>query len=178
MLIFQKKTCKEQLCYHLLFILKPCYNYHCIFASSLVHSEIWGKNNFLSFTILKRRYFWKMRGYPQFYFWISIAVDMIYLSHVVFMREKKYFPLVGTVLKRNGIHLINSKWRIQVGGWFQFFFDNKWLHHNITAIVKDYLTIIPRVCVGHELAIIISYPKKREWNIVLLIRPLKAWLPN
>ena len=91
---------------------------------------------------------------------------------------KKYFPLVGTVLKRNRIHLINSKWRIQVGGWFQFFFDNKWLHHNITAIIKDYLTIIPRVCVGHELAIIISYPKKREWNIVLLIRPLKAWLPN
>ena len=29
--------------------LKPCYNYHCICASSRVHSEIWGKNNFLSF---------------------------------------------------------------------------------------------------------------------------------
>ena len=72
--------------------------------------------------------------------------------------EAKYFLLVGTVLKRNGIHLINSKWRIQGGGWFQFFFDNKWLHHNITTIVKNYLTIIPRVCVGHELVIIISYP--------------------
>ena len=46
-LIFQKKTYKEQLlCYHLLLILKPCYNYHCIFASSRVHSEIWGKNIF------------------------------------------------------------------------------------------------------------------------------------
>ena len=49
-LIFQKKTYKEQLlCYHLLLILKPCYNYHCICASSRVHSEILGKNNFLSF---------------------------------------------------------------------------------------------------------------------------------
>ena len=49
-LIFKKKTYKEQLlCYHLLLILKPCYNYHCISASSRVNSEIWGKNNFLSF---------------------------------------------------------------------------------------------------------------------------------
>ena len=49
-LIFQKKTYKEQfLCYHLLFILKPCYNYLCICASSRVHSEILGKNNFFSF---------------------------------------------------------------------------------------------------------------------------------
>ena len=39
-----------------------------------------------------------MRGYPQFSFWISIAPDMIYLSHTVITWEK-YFPLVGTVLK-------------------------------------------------------------------------------
>ena len=49
-LIFQKMMYKEQLlCYHLLLILKPCCNYHCISASLHVHSEIWGKNNFLSF---------------------------------------------------------------------------------------------------------------------------------
>ena len=49
-LIFQKKAYKEQLlCYHLLLILKPCCNYHCICASLSVQSEIWGKNNFLSF---------------------------------------------------------------------------------------------------------------------------------
>ena len=43
-LIFLKKTYKEQLlCYHLLLILKLCYNYHCVCASSRVHSEIWGK---------------------------------------------------------------------------------------------------------------------------------------
>ena len=49
-LIFKKKTYKEQLlCYHLLLILKPCYNYHCICASSRVHAEIWGRNNYLSF---------------------------------------------------------------------------------------------------------------------------------
>ena len=32
-LVFQKKTFKEQLSYHLFLILKPCYNYHCICAS-------------------------------------------------------------------------------------------------------------------------------------------------
>ena len=49
-LIFQKKTYKEHfLCYHLLIILKPCYNYHFICASSRLHSENLGKNNFLSF---------------------------------------------------------------------------------------------------------------------------------
>ena len=41
-----------------------------------------------------------MRGYPQFSFWISIAADMIYLSHIVIIWEK-YFPLVGTVLKKD-----------------------------------------------------------------------------
>ena len=46
----KKKTYKEQLlCYHLLLISKPCYNYNCICASSRVHSEIWEKKNFLSF---------------------------------------------------------------------------------------------------------------------------------
>ena len=29
-----------------------------------------------------------MRGYPQFSFWISIAPDMIYLSHIVIVWEK------------------------------------------------------------------------------------------
>ena len=43
-LIFPKKTYKEQLlCYHLFPILKPCHNCHCICASSRVHSEILGK---------------------------------------------------------------------------------------------------------------------------------------
>ena len=98
-LIFQKRMYKEQLlCYHLLLNLKPCYIHHCICASSHVHSEMWGKNNFFIiflknaysafFSILKRSYLWKMRGYPQFSFWISIAPDMIYLSHIVIIWEK------------------------------------------------------------------------------------------
>ena len=29
-----------------------------------------------------RSYLWKMSGYLQFSFWISIAADMIYLSHI------------------------------------------------------------------------------------------------
>ena len=54
-LIFQKKTYKEQLlCYHLLLVLKPCCNYHCICASLRLHSEICRKNNFIIF--LKNAY--------------------------------------------------------------------------------------------------------------------------
>ena len=58
---------------------------------------------FLFFSILKGSYLWKMRDYPQFSLWISVAADMIYLSHIVIIWEKKYFPLVGTVLKSTGI---------------------------------------------------------------------------
>ena len=82
---------------------------------------------------------------------------------------------IHTGLKYNGIHLINPKWRIQGGWWFQFFFNNKWLHRDTTAIVKDYLPIIPRVRVGDQvvvakearsaqLAIIISYPTSANKN--------------
>ena len=35
-----------------------------------------------------------MRGYPQFSFWISIAPDMIYLSHMVIIWEK-ILPISG-----------------------------------------------------------------------------------
>ena len=35
-----------------------------------------------------------MRGYPQFSFWISIAPDMIYLSHIVIIWEK-ILPISG-----------------------------------------------------------------------------------
>ena len=38
---------------------------------------------FFSIILLKHySYRWKMRGYPQFSFWISIVPDMIYLSHI------------------------------------------------------------------------------------------------
>ena len=50
------------------------------------------------FSILKRSYLWKIHGYPQFSFSNSIAPDMIYLSHIVIIWEKKYLPFVGTVL--------------------------------------------------------------------------------
>ena len=36
-----------------------------------------------------------MRGYPQFSYWISIAPDMIYLSHIVIIWEK-ILPISGT----------------------------------------------------------------------------------
>ena len=41
------------------------------------------------FSILKRSYLWKMRRYPPFSFWILIAPDMIYLSHIVIIWEKQ-----------------------------------------------------------------------------------------
>ena len=40
------------------------------------------------FSILKHSYLWKMRGYPSFFFWISIARDMIFLSQIVIIWEK------------------------------------------------------------------------------------------
>ena len=42
----------------------------------------------LFFSILKRSYLWKMRGYPQFSF------RMIYLSHIVIIWEK-ILPIIG-----------------------------------------------------------------------------------
>ena len=96
MLIFQKKTCKERLlCFRLLLILKPCYNYHCMFVP--VHVYTLKKCLFSFFLHIEAKLSLKMRGYPQFSFWISIAPDMIYLSHIV-MIWGKYFLLVGTVL--------------------------------------------------------------------------------
>ena len=40
-----------------------------------------------------------MRGYPQFSFWISIALVKIYFSCIIINRVKNTFELVGTVLK-------------------------------------------------------------------------------
>ena len=44
-------------------------------------------------------YPWKMRGYSQFSFWISIALVKIYLSCIIINRGKNTFELIGTVLK-------------------------------------------------------------------------------
>ena len=41
----------------------------------------------------------------------------------------------------------------------------------ISSLIDKYLTIIPRVRVGYELAIIISYPTSASGIIVLLKRP-------
>ena len=46
------------------------------------------------FSTLKRSYLWKMHGYTQFSFLISIAPDMIYLSHIVIIWEK-ILPISG-----------------------------------------------------------------------------------
>ena len=39
-----------------------------------------------------------MRVYPQFSFWISIALVKIYISCIIINRAKNAFELVGTVL--------------------------------------------------------------------------------
>ena len=44
-------------------------------------------------------YLWKMPGYPQFSFWISMALVKIYISWIIINRGKNTFELVGTVLK-------------------------------------------------------------------------------
>ena len=110
-LIFQKKTYKEQLlCYHLLLILKLCYNYHCVCASSRVHSEIWGKITsyhfskkclFSVFLHIEAQLSLKNAWLPPVFFldfnspWYDLLV-----SHSHYL-GKKYFPLVGTLLRKN-----------------------------------------------------------------------------
>ena len=39
-----------------------------------------------------------MRGYPQFSFWISIALFKIYIFCIIINRGENTFELVGTVL--------------------------------------------------------------------------------
>ena len=41
----------------------------------------------------------KMRGYPQFPFWISMTLVKIYISCIIIKWGKNTFELVGTVLK-------------------------------------------------------------------------------
>ena len=43
-------------------------------------------------------YLWKMRGYPQISFWISITLVKIYISRIIINRGKNPFELVGTAL--------------------------------------------------------------------------------
>ena len=44
-------------------------------------------------------YLGKMRGYPQFSFWISITLVKIYIPCIIINRGKNTIELVGTVLK-------------------------------------------------------------------------------
>ena len=102
--MFQKKTYKEQLlCYHLLLILKPCCNYHCIPASLREHSEIWGKTTFYHFSKkclfsvflhIEAQLSLKNARLPPVVFLDSIAADVIYLSHTVIIWEK-LLPISG-----------------------------------------------------------------------------------
>ena len=50
--------------------------------------------------ILFVNYLGKMRGYPQFSFWISITLVKIYIPCVIINRGKNTIELVGTVLRR------------------------------------------------------------------------------
>ena len=45
-------------------------------------------------------YLWKMRGYPQFSFWISVTLVKIYIPCITTHQGKKYLYLAGTVLKQ------------------------------------------------------------------------------
>ena len=54
----------------------------------------------------------KMRGYPQFSFWISITLVKIYIPCVIINRGKNTIELVGTVL--NSVTKRPEKFRI---GW-------------------------------------------------------------
>ena len=53
--------------------------------------------------ILFVNYLGKMRGYPQFSFWISITLVKINISCVIINRGKNTIELVGTILNRREI---------------------------------------------------------------------------
>ena len=67
-----------------------------------------------------------MRGYPQFSFWISIALVKIYISWIIINRGKNTSELVGTVLKTAPRSLVvgtaSNGWLFMVSGgregWF------------------------------------------------------------
>ena len=88
---------------HFLLILKPCYNYQCIWASSRVPFEFEEKITFYHFSKkclfsifrhIEAQLPLKNGGYPRFSFWISIAPDMIYLCHIIIIWEK-ILPISG-----------------------------------------------------------------------------------
>ena len=58
--------------------------------------------------ILFVNYVGKMRGYPQFSFWISITFVKIYIPCVIINRGKNTIELVGTVLNRQQYVSLNS----------------------------------------------------------------------
>ena len=103
------------------------------------------------FSILRRSYLWKMRGYLQFSFWISIAPDMIYLSHTVIIWEK-YFPLVGTVLKcsLHGFHVYKEVWSPIVGEQLKCCYErNNCYDCYAIAATKHLLGRLANSTVGH-----------------------------
>ena len=53
--------------------------------------------------ILFVNYLGKMRGYPQFSFWISITLVKIYIPCVIINRGKNTIELVGTVLNSSSV---------------------------------------------------------------------------
>ena len=67
-------------------------------------------------------YLWKMRGYPQFSFWISIGLVKIYISCIITHRGKKHLLLVGTVLKYNSMKTaeVSATMNLQpIQGWLR-----------------------------------------------------------
>jgi len=54
----------------------------------------------ISFQQFKLNYLWKMRGYPQFSFWILTAIAKFCSFHIVLNRAKNIVVLVGKFLKK------------------------------------------------------------------------------
>ena len=79
-----------------------------------------------------------MRGYPQFSFWISIALVKIYISCIIINLSKNTFELVGTVLKTAMEILRKYKWRKgeDSPGWvyFHWFCTSVFPNSNLTSL--------------------------------------------
>ena len=59
---------------------------------------------------------------PQFFFWISIAPDMIFLSQIVIIWEK-ILPISVHVLNWSVLNSLKCIWHEIISNWF-WFLDN------------------------------------------------------
>ena len=78
-------------------------------------------------------YLGKMRGCPQFSFWISMTLVKIYIPCIIINRGKNTIELVGTVLKAMRLTCCMSSYKARsstVIGWFLTVVCSSYIYHD------------------------------------------------